>query len=98
VQCYLISAQPTQAHQDKYPSRLHSLLRSSYFEEPRKGGLGKYFDKSKIKVGEKLIQNRLNYIRKIDRPLNDAKMSNASIRILLKDTYLLSLLFLYILL
>jgi len=32
---------------DKHPSRLHSLLRSSYFEEPRKGGLGKFLTNQK---------------------------------------------------
>jgi len=31
---------------DKNPSSIHSLLRSSYFEEPRKIGYGKFFDKS----------------------------------------------------
>jgi len=47
---------------DKYPSRLHSVLRSSYFKEPRKGGLGNFFDKLKTKVGKQLIQHRLAII------------------------------------
>jgi len=51
------------------------------------GGLGKNFDKSKTKVGKQLIQNRLDHIRKIVRPWNDAELPNNSIRNLLKDTY-----------
>jgi len=70
---------------DNHRSRLHSLLRSNYFEEPRKGGLGKFFDKSKTKVGKQSLQNSLDHIRKIARPWNDANLSNDSIRILLKD-------------
>jgi len=54
-------------------------LRSSYFEEPRKDGHGKFVDKSKTKVEKQSIQHRLDHIRKIDRPWNDAKMSNDSI-------------------
>jgi len=42
-----------------YPRRLHSPLRSVYFEEPRKGGLGKFFDKSKTKVGKQSIKEDL---------------------------------------
>jgi len=72
---------------DKHPCRLHSLLCSSYFEEPRKGGLGKFFDKSKTRVGKQSIQNRLDHLRLIKRPWNWANLSNDSIRILLKDTF-----------
>jgi len=45
---------------DKYPSRLTSLLQSSYFEEPRKTGLGKFFDKSKTRAGSQSIQYDLS--------------------------------------
>jgi len=72
---------------DKQPCRLHSLLRSSYFEEPRKGGLGKFFDKSKTRVGKQSIQNRLEILRLINRPWNGESLSNDLIRILLKDTF-----------
>jgi len=72
---------------DKYPSRLHSLLISSNFEEPRKGVLEIFFDKSKTNVGRQSIQNRLNHIRKIERHWDDAKMSNDSARILVEDSY-----------
>jgi len=72
---------------DKFPSRLHSLLRSSYFEEPRKGGLGKFFDRSKTRVGRQSIQNRLDHLRQINRPWNGENLSNDLIRILLKDTF-----------
>jgi len=34
---------------EKNPTNLHSLLMSIYFEEPRKAGLGIFFDKSNTK-------------------------------------------------
>jgi len=71
---------------DKHPCRLRSLLRSSYFES-RKGGHGKFFDKSKTRVGKQSIQNSLDHFRLINRPWNGANLSNNSIRILLKDTF-----------
>jgi len=36
VQPYIV----LEALSDRHPDRLHLLLRSSYFEEPRKDGLG----------------------------------------------------------
>jgi len=72
---------------DKNPTRLHSLLMSSYFEEPRKGGLGKFFDKSKTKVGKQSIQFRLDFFRQFNQPWSNANLSNDSIRILLKNTF-----------
>jgi len=72
---------------DKNPNRLHSLLRSSYFEEPRKAGIGKFFDKSTSKIGKQALNNRLDHIRLINRPWSTENLSNDSIRILLKRTY-----------
>jgi len=72
---------------DKNPNRLHSLLRSSYFEEPRKIGYGKFFDKSSTKIGKQAINCRLEHIRLIDWPWSTDNLSNDSIRILLKKTF-----------
>jgi len=72
---------------DKNPARLHSLLRSSYFEEPRKAGLGKFFDNSVSRVDKQSINCRLDHIRLINQPWSTQNLSNDSIRILLKQTY-----------
>jgi len=72
---------------DKNPKRLHSLLMSSYFEEPRKAGVGNFFDKSASKVGKQSINCRLDHIRLIKSPWSTENLSNDSIRILLKRTY-----------
>jgi len=85
--CHLHQTVPKYFLRDKYPSRLHSLLRSSYFEEPRKGGLGKFFDRSRTRVGRQSIQNRLDHFRQINRPWSGENLSNDLIRILLKNTF-----------
>jgi len=72
---------------DKNPNRLHSLLRSSYFEEPRKVGYGKFFDKSSKKIGKQCINNRLEHIRLVDWPWSTDNLSNDALRILLKRTF-----------
>jgi len=72
---------------DNHPCKLHSLLRPSYLEEPRKGGLGKFFDKSKTRVGKQWRQFRLDHLRLTNRSWNGANLSNDSIWILLKDTF-----------
>jgi len=72
---------------DKNPNRLHSLLRSSYFEEPRKAGFGKFFDKSSSKTGKQSINCRLEHIRLVEWPWSTDNLSNDSIRILLKRTF-----------
>jgi len=73
---------------DKHPNRVHSLLRSSYFEELyRKGGLGIFFDKSKTIVGRQSFQYRLKHIRLINHHCSDANLWNDSIKILLKEIF-----------
>jgi len=72
---------------DKNPNRLHSLLRSSYFEEPRKAGYGKFFDKSSTKCGKQSINCRLEHMRLINCPWSTENLSNDAIRILLKKTF-----------
>jgi len=60
---------------DKYHSRLTSLLRSSYFEKPRKTGLGKFLDKSKTRAAGQSIQYHLDHIRLISQPWNNENLS-----------------------
>jgi len=62
----LISAQPTSClrHYD-------TSTTAGCFEEPKKGGLGNFFDKSKTMVSKQSIQNRPDPTRKIVRPSND---------------------------
>jgi len=58
----------------QHPNKLHSLIRSNYFEEPRKSGQGNIFDKSKTKIGKQSIQYRLEHLRLIN--WNNANLSN----------------------
>jgi len=55
---------------DKQSNRL------GYLEEPGKGGLEKFFDKSKAGVGKQSIQNRFKHLSLIHQPWNNANLSN----------------------
>jgi len=75
----LASLLPLKPYLSLYTDRLHSLLRSSYFKEPRKGVFGKFFDKSKTRAAKQSIQCRLECLRLINQPWNDANLSKNSI-------------------
>jgi len=47
----------------KHPNRIHSFLRSGYFEEPKKCSLQTFFDKSKTWAGRQSIQKRLEHTK-----------------------------------
>jgi len=72
---------------DKNPNKHHSLLISSYFEEPRKVRLGTFFDKPKARGGKWSIQYGLDQIKLLEWPWIDVNLSNDSIRMLLKDLF-----------
>jgi len=59
---YCLASLVIKTIRDKNPKRLHSLLMSSYFEEPRKAGVGKFFDKSTSKIGKQSLKCRLDYL------------------------------------
>jgi len=72
---------------DCKPKPLLELLNSRYYEEPRKPGLGKFYDNSTNKSGKQSIENRLNLIRKIKHPWNGLNLNNDCIRVLLKGSF-----------
>jgi len=63
---YCTSSIVIKTKRDKNPNRLHSLLRSSYLEEPRRAGYGKFYDKSSTKCGKQSINCRLEQTRLIN--------------------------------
>ena len=73
----------------KAPKQLHEKLMTTYYEERRYKGRGRFFDSSRLLVGRQSIQNRLPHIAQINDSWNELgkKKSNDEIRILLKKTF-----------
>lgn len=70
------------------PKELSDLLKSTYFEEKRKPGVGLFFDSSRLLKGRQSIQNRLLFMRSISYPWNTEKtLSDDLLRIEMKKTY-----------
>jgi len=88
--CNFITASTViKVYNSKMPRFLFDTLEMNYFEEPRKQGIGYFFDNSKTTRGKQSIQNRLHFMRSIDKPWTNLAepLSNDAIRVLLKDTF-----------
>jgi exonuclease III len=73
----------------KEPKWLAAKLMKVYFEEPRKPGVGLFFDGSKRKKGRQSIENRLLFMRSINYPWNltSTALSDDSLRVLMKRSF-----------
>jgi len=59
------------------------------YEELRFPGLAKFFDNSTKKTRRQSLQNRLQFIKKANNPWNNLNLNNDSIRVLLKNSFLM---------
>jgi hypothetical protein len=50
----------------KEPSYLWNKLSLRYYKEPRKPGLGRFFDSSKRKISRQSVQNHIGWMMDID--------------------------------
>jgi hypothetical protein len=74
---------------DKQPMVLHDILKRTYYAERRNIAKGLFYDSSRTKMGRQSLQNRLPHVKHLKVPWNelDSKLSNHSLRIMLKETY-----------
>jgi hypothetical protein len=74
---------------DEEPKPLFDLLKSNYFEENRRPGLGFFFDNSHTLLGRQSIQNRLFFMRCMNEPWNikNEPLTNDQIRVLAKKAF-----------
>jgi len=72
---------------DKQPKVLADLLDKTLFEEPRKPGVGKFYDGSRTKYGRQSMQNRLAMINDLGEPWLRRELSDDEIRRMMKRAY-----------
>jgi hypothetical protein len=70
----------------KEPSYLGTKLSLQYYEEPRKPGVGRFFDSSKRKIGAQSLQNHIGWMKDIGDAWHGRKLTDDVIRVLLKKS------------
>jgi len=68
----------------RQPKHLADLLDRTLYTEPRKEGIGRFFDESKSKWGKQSLQNRISFMNGMTEPWLRRDMTNDAIRILMK--------------
>ncbi len=70
------------------PKWLATKLMKVYYEEPRKPGIGLFYDGSKRKKGQQSLENRLLFMRSITQPWNlSSELSDDGLRVMMKRVF-----------
>jgi len=84
---YTTSSKVIKIMRDSKPIVLFDRLRSNFYEENRRPGLGFFYDGSTNRTGRQSIQNRLQFFREIKDPWKGIQIKDKAIRVTLKKTF-----------
>jgi len=75
------------AMQNSKPIVHFDRLRSNFYEENRRPGLGFFCDGSTNRIGRQSIQNRISFFREIKDPWKGIQIKDEAIRVMLKKAF-----------
>jgi len=84
---FLTASKVIKIIRDEQPKSLHDRLHQTKYEEPRKPGIGLFYDKSKRKPGKQALNNRLDLFKDLKIPWTNTKLSNDEIRMEMKKCF-----------